>query len=320
MSVDISEQQLNVARNRAAQLDLEVDFVCAEVVDLSALHEETYDLVYTGGHVAVWVSDLRRLHGEAARILRPDGRLVVSEYHPFRRCGRKPATNLNVGFNYFHRGPHRSEVAPDVCTCARRIGAIRISLDRRRLHLWHPFFRVSAHPRRGSRRSSDKLGRRANGWASDCASTSGSAKQLGGPQQATPLVRSGSIASRNVRPLQGKTRQSGSFQRVFAQRGREYSSSSAWMRRRACIEKIMHQPSSINLMLLGLNGWPRSLRWPAAASSALILRSDRHAPVGRRPTLLHCHIGLRERLHDSRSASRSARSMRVLRPSHLPRS
>jgi hypothetical protein len=24
--------------------------------------------------------------------------------------------------------------------------------------------------------------------------------------------------------------------------------------------KIMHQPSSINLTLLGLNGWPRSLR------------------------------------------------------------
>ena len=29
----------------------------------------------------------------------------------------------------------------------------------------------------------------------------------------------------------------------------------SWQRR-----KIMDQPSSINLMLLGLNGWPRSLR------------------------------------------------------------
>jgi 2-polyprenyl-3-methyl-5-hydroxy-6-metoxy-1,4-benzoquinol methylase len=59
-SVDISDRQIEVAQRRAAALGLEIDFLQADVVDLHDLGGETFDLVYTGGHVAVWVSDLRR--------------------------------------------------------------------------------------------------------------------------------------------------------------------------------------------------------------------------------------------------------------------
>ena len=113
-SVDISEQQLNVARRRAALLGLRVDFVRADVVDLSSLGKATYDIVYTGGYVAAWVSDLRRYYGEAARVLKPNGRLIVSEYHPFRRLWKDSPNRLELGFNYFDRGPHRSEAGSDV--------------------------------------------------------------------------------------------------------------------------------------------------------------------------------------------------------------
>jgi SAM-dependent methyltransferase len=113
-SVDISERQIEVARKRAATLGLQVDFLRADVIDLSVLDDATFDIVYTGGHVAVWVSDLKRYYREAARILRPDGLLIVSEYHPFRRVWRDSPKNLELGFNYFDRGPHRFEAAPDV--------------------------------------------------------------------------------------------------------------------------------------------------------------------------------------------------------------
>jgi ubiquinone/menaquinone biosynthesis C-methylase UbiE len=113
-SIDISEQQLDVARQRASELGLQVNFLRADVIDLSALRDEAYDVVYTGGHVAVWVSDLRQCYGEAARILRRGGTLIVSEYHPFRRVWKKPSNRLDVGFNYFDRGPRRREVGPDV--------------------------------------------------------------------------------------------------------------------------------------------------------------------------------------------------------------
>ena len=70
-SVDISE--IEAARSRAAALGLQIEFVQADVVDLSGLGDATFDAVYTGGHVAVCVSDLRRYYGEAARILKSDG-------------------------------------------------------------------------------------------------------------------------------------------------------------------------------------------------------------------------------------------------------
>jgi SAM-dependent methyltransferase len=113
-SVDISEEQLNVARGRAAALGLQVDFVRADVVDLSSLCDDTYDIVYTGGHVAVWVSDLQRYYLEAVRILKPAGLLIVSEYHPFRRVWKDSPSRLEVGFNYFNRGPHRFKFTSDV--------------------------------------------------------------------------------------------------------------------------------------------------------------------------------------------------------------
>jgi ubiquinone/menaquinone biosynthesis C-methylase UbiE len=40
-SVDFSEQQLNVARRRATELGLNLTLVRADVVDLSALRDET---------------------------------------------------------------------------------------------------------------------------------------------------------------------------------------------------------------------------------------------------------------------------------------
>jgi len=60
------------------------------------------------------VSDLRRYYGEAIRILKPSGRLIVSEYHPFRRVWKNSLDRLEIGFNYLDRGPHRCKVAPDV--------------------------------------------------------------------------------------------------------------------------------------------------------------------------------------------------------------
>jgi SAM-dependent methyltransferase len=113
-SVDISEPQLDVARQRAIELGLDVQFLRADVLDLSSLGTTAFDIVYTGGHVAVWVSDLRRYYAEAARILKPGGLLIVSEYHPFRRVWKRSPSQLEVGSNYFHRGPYPSHVSEDV--------------------------------------------------------------------------------------------------------------------------------------------------------------------------------------------------------------
>ena len=104
-SVDLSERRLDIAANRAGRLGLQLSFLQADVTDLSALDDHSSDLVYTGGHMSVWVSDIHKYYAEAVRILKSDGPLVVNEYHPVRRMwldgdGEQPC------HRYFNRGPN----------------------------------------------------------------------------------------------------------------------------------------------------------------------------------------------------------------------
>lgn len=113
-SVDISQNQLDVGAERAVELGLDISFLRADVVDLSVLEDETFDLVYTGGHVAVWVSDLKRYYSEACRVIRKGGRFMVSEYHPFRRLWQESPDELKIESTYFERGPHQYDRSEDV--------------------------------------------------------------------------------------------------------------------------------------------------------------------------------------------------------------
>ena len=104
-SVDISEEQLRIAEERASILELKMVFLRADVTDLTGLQDDSFDLVYTGGHISVWISDIKKYYSEAVRILRPGGRFVVNDYHPIRRMwldgsGPKPL------HRYFNRGPY----------------------------------------------------------------------------------------------------------------------------------------------------------------------------------------------------------------------
>lgn len=112
-SVDISQTQLDIAAERAREIGLSITFVRADVTDLSVLAANTFDLVYTGGHVAVWVSDLSQYYAEAGRILRPGGLFIVNEYHPFRRIWKWDFGRLEVESAYFARGPHSFDRADE---------------------------------------------------------------------------------------------------------------------------------------------------------------------------------------------------------------
>jgi ubiquinone/menaquinone biosynthesis C-methylase UbiE len=113
-SVDISQPQLQVAKDRARELKLSIDFVQADVTDLSVIADDSFDVVYTGGHVAVWVSDLLKFYAEAVRILIPTGLLLICEYHPVRRIWKQSKTNLVVNSHYLDRGPFEHHLSEDV--------------------------------------------------------------------------------------------------------------------------------------------------------------------------------------------------------------
>ena len=104
-SVDIAERRLQVAAGRARAVGLKLSFLPADVTDLSVLEDNRFDLVYTGGHMSVWVSDIRKYYAEAVRILRQGGLLVVNDYHPIRRMWLG-AEGAEPRHRYFNRGPY----------------------------------------------------------------------------------------------------------------------------------------------------------------------------------------------------------------------
>ena len=148
-SVDISQVQLDIAAGRAEELGLSIVLHRADVTELEGLGDPVeppggqgdgsgssdtsgpagpgdpdepsggqpvggFDIVYTGGHVAVWVSDLKRYYGEAIRILNPGGLFMVNEYHPFRRIWKHSAGPLQQEYHYFDHGPHTYDRSEDL--------------------------------------------------------------------------------------------------------------------------------------------------------------------------------------------------------------
>ena len=117
-SVDIAAGQLRVAAARAQELGLDIRFERRDVINLHGFEDGQYDLIYTGGHVAVWLADVAACYREAARILKPGGRLIVNEYHPFRRIWHWEGDRFEQDFSYFDRGPHSYEVEDGAALCA----------------------------------------------------------------------------------------------------------------------------------------------------------------------------------------------------------
>jgi len=104
-SVDISQKRLDVAADRARMLGVDLTFLRADVTDLHMIASDSFDMVYTGGHMSVWISDITRYYSESVRILRMGGQFLVNEYHPIRRMWLD-AEGARPRHRYFNRGPY----------------------------------------------------------------------------------------------------------------------------------------------------------------------------------------------------------------------
>lgn len=83
VGLDFAPAAVEVARQLAADCDLDAEFVCADVHDApAALDGRTFDIVYTGIGALNWLADLDRWAGVVARLLRPGGVLYLVEIHP----------------------------------------------------------------------------------------------------------------------------------------------------------------------------------------------------------------------------------------------
>ncbi len=88
-SVDISQEQLNTASERAKELNLDITFIQGDATECSFLEQNTFDFVCSTNGFYIWISDLTALFKEIFRILKPNGYFMSYDIHPFLRPWRE---------------------------------------------------------------------------------------------------------------------------------------------------------------------------------------------------------------------------------------
>jgi SAM-dependent methyltransferase len=83
--VDVSDAQIDFARQLAAAEGLTVDFRWGDAVDLTFLADASQDQALAV-YVFPYVEDAAAVLAECARVLRQGGQIVISQDHPIRAC------------------------------------------------------------------------------------------------------------------------------------------------------------------------------------------------------------------------------------------
>ena len=108
-SIDISEQQLEVAARRAEQLGLSIAFVQADAAELKSIGNAEFDLVCSSNGFFVWIADLYAVFNEIFRILCLGGHYVFYDIHPFQRPWKDQIRPIEVEMPYWETGPIENE-------------------------------------------------------------------------------------------------------------------------------------------------------------------------------------------------------------------
>lgn len=101
VGLDFSEPAVVAARDLAARIGVDAEFVAADVYDaVDALDGRRFDVVYTGIGALCWLPDYPRWAKVVAELLRPGGRLYLVEFHPATHDVFS-WDDLTLAFSYF---------------------------------------------------------------------------------------------------------------------------------------------------------------------------------------------------------------------------
>jgi len=104
VGLDFSQPAVDTANDLASELGLDARFVCSDVYDaVEALGGERFDLLYTGLGALNWLPDLGGWADVVTALIKPGGRLLLAEFHPFSAVFEDDA--LVVEHGYFDRAP-----------------------------------------------------------------------------------------------------------------------------------------------------------------------------------------------------------------------
>lgn len=83
MGVDFSASQIEKARKHAGMMKAAGQFIQADITSMPVIEDNSFDLAITACAIA-FVKDLKQALGEINRILKPEGKFVLSAMHPMQ--------------------------------------------------------------------------------------------------------------------------------------------------------------------------------------------------------------------------------------------
>ncbi len=80
--IDLSDEGIALAKQLATELELDANFVCCNVLDVSKHINDTFDIIFTSYGTIGWLPDLKPWATMIAERLAPNGVFYIAEFHP----------------------------------------------------------------------------------------------------------------------------------------------------------------------------------------------------------------------------------------------
>ena len=102
--VDFSAQSIGIAKELADQLQLPVEFIQANVLELTDIISNKYDVVYTSQGVLAWISDIDKWAETISFLLKDGGIFYIMEIHPTSHMFDDTIKDgLKIKYSYFNQ-------------------------------------------------------------------------------------------------------------------------------------------------------------------------------------------------------------------------
>jgi 2-polyprenyl-3-methyl-5-hydroxy-6-metoxy-1,4-benzoquinol methylase len=109
MGIDFSDKAIDEAKNLAAELSIDAEFICCDVYSAPEHLQEKFDFDYTTYGTIGWLPDVSKWADVIAHFLKPNGKLIFVDFHPVVWMFDDNFTH--VAYNYFQEDPIIEEVS-----------------------------------------------------------------------------------------------------------------------------------------------------------------------------------------------------------------
>ncbi|MGK6340846.1 class I SAM-dependent methyltransferase [Chryseobacterium sp. DT-3] len=101
--IDLSDKAIETGKDLAQKCGTDTQFICSDVYSLPDILDQKFDIVYTSYGVIGWLPDLNKWAGVISHFLKPDGKIVMAEFHPAVWMFDDNFTK--IAYNYFNEKP-----------------------------------------------------------------------------------------------------------------------------------------------------------------------------------------------------------------------